>query len=401
MADGLHAMADVFKKSTLNGSWDIYEVKSSTGVTDRQLHDVCFQKIAFEHAGYTISRVFIVHVDRTYVGNGAIDPSRLFVTVDVTKDATKLVAEVERGIRSADRILSLTRIPSVEEFPCACSPKDCPCPDFCFPGLPEGSVYFVSRIPLAKAPALYAGGCRLVEDIPDGTRLSARQLLQVAAAKHGTPIIDRPAIQAMLGALPYPLYFLDYETFSSIVPPFAGFGPNERMPFQYSLHVLRTPTSEPEHFEYLARAYCNTIPGVVAALRSHIGDTGTVIAWNKQFEMGCNNGMGRLHPEGAPFLTAINQRMFDLMDVFDKQLYVDARFNGSCSIKEVLPVLVPSLSYKSLTIQEGNSASLGWYRMFDPSVTSEERATTETNLREYCKLDTFAMVEIFRCLRGL
>ena len=86
------------------------------------------------------------------------------------------------------------------------------------------------------------------------------------------------------------------------------------------------------------------------------------------------------------------------MDVFEKQLYVDARFNGSSSIKEVLPVLVPSLSYKNLTIQEGNSASLGWYRMFDASVTTEERMTTDRNLREYCKLDTFAMVEIFRYL---
>ena len=211
--------------------------------------------------------------------------------------------------------------------------------------------------------------------------------------------MDQPAIQAMLGTLTYPLYFLDYETFSSIVPPFTGFGPNEKMPFQYSLHVLRTPSSEPEHFEYLAPAYCNTMPGVIASLRGHISDGGTVIAWNKKFEMSCNRNMGRLSPNDETFLAALNERMFDLMDVFDKQLYVDARFNGSCSIKEVLPVLVPSLSYKNLPIQEGNGASLAWYRMFDASVTSDERATTETNLRAYCKLDTFAMVEIFRYLR--
>jgi hypothetical protein len=173
------------------------------------------------------------------------------------------------------------------------------------------------------------------------------------------------------------------------------------MPFQYSLHVLRTPDAEPEHYEYLAPAYCDTIPGVIAALRSHIGDGGTVISWNKKFEMSCNISMGRLSPKDAPFLASLNDRMFDLMDVFDKQLYVDTRFNGSCSIKEVLPVLVPSLSYKHLTIQEGNSASLAWYRMFDLSVTNEERTNTETNLREYCKLDTFAMVEIFRYLRAL
>ena len=104
MVDGLHAMADVFKKSPVNGSWDIYEVKSSTGVTDRQLHDVCFQKIAFERSGYTIGRVLIVHIDLAYVGNGDVDPSRLFVTVDVTRDVTKLFAVIRYNYRlSIDR----------------------------------------------------------------------------------------------------------------------------------------------------------------------------------------------------------------------------------------------------------------------------------------------------------
>ncbi len=111
--------------------------------------------------------------------------------------------------------------------------------------------------------------------------------------------------------------------------------------------------------------------------------------------------MARLHPTAEPFLAALNARVFDLKDVFSKQLYVDGRFNGSCSTKDVLPALVPHLSYKNLAIQEGNSASLGWYRMFDPQLTSEERATTETNLRAYCKLDTLAMVEIFRYLLAL
>ena len=401
MVEGLHAMADVLKKRATNGSFDLYEVKGSTEVKERHLHDVCFQKIAFERAGYAIDRVNIVHIDRTYVGNGTIDPSRFFITRDVTDDAMKIATDVEDGIRKAERILGLADVPTLEEFPCTCSPKDCPCRTHCFPGLPDGSVYFVSRLSLAKARALYTDGHRTVRDIPDDARLTERQRLQVRAAKQNAPIIDRPAIQAMLGALTYPLYFLDYETFSAIIPPFSGFGPNEKMPFQYSLHVLRTPAAEPEHVEYLAPAYCDTIPGVIAALRTHIRDGGTVVVWNKKFEMGCNGNMGRLSPKDAPFLTALNGRIFDLMEVFDKQHYVDARFNGSCSIKEVLPVLVPSLSYKNLTIQEGNSASLAWYRMFAPSVTSEERATTERNLREYCKLDTFAMVEIFRYLLTL
>jgi hypothetical protein len=39
--------------------------------------------------------------------------------------------------------------------------------------------------------------------------------------------------------------------------------------------------------------------------------------------------------------------------------------------------------------------------MFDPKVTSEERVSTERNLRAYCELDTLAMVEIYRYLAAL
>ena len=38
-------------------------------------------------------------------------------------------------------------------------------------------------------------------------------------------------------------------------------------------------------------------------------------------------------------------------------MYDDPRFNGSASIKQVLPVLCPELSYKELDIQEGGSAT--------------------------------------------
>ncbi len=401
MADDLHAMADVLKKSPRNGSWDIYEVKAAGEVKERHLHDVCFQKIAFERAGYMIDRVFIVHINREYARNGEIDPSRLLVTNDVTGAARDLVKDVESGIEKARRLLTLPDVPPIDEFPCSCSPKDCPSLNHCYPDLPPNSVYYVSRLQLAKARALYADGYRTVRDIPDTAKLSARQRLQVTATRQGVPIIDRPAIRAMLGALTYPLYFLDYETFATIVPQFAGYCPNEAMPFQYSLHVLRSATSEPEHYEYLAPAYCDTTPGVVESLQRDIGDGGTIITWNKSFEMGCHTRMARLQPTAAAFLASLNARVFDLKDVFSKQLYVDGQFNGSCSIKDVFPVLVPHLSYKNLAIQEGNSASLEWYRMFDPKVTREERATTEANLQAYCELDTLAMVEIFRCLRAL
>src|SRR5690606_23940064 len=95
------------------------------------------------------------------------------------------------------------------------------------------------------------------------------------------------------------------------------------------------------------------VPEILRTLRAELPDKGTVVVWNKGFEMGRNEEMAALVPDYAAFLQSLNARVFDLMDVFRKQYYVHPDFRGSSSIKKVLPVLVPSLSYKDLVIQEG------------------------------------------------
>ncbi len=401
LGDDLLAMADILRFDPAREVWDIFEVKSTTQVKNEHVHDVAFQKLAFERAGYTIGNSAVIHINRDYVRNGSLDVSAFLTIEDVSEPVSEIADTVEAGTMFAKTILALTEEPPLTKFPCHCSPKDCPCPLHCFPGLPPQSVFYLRGITTKKARSLYESGIRNIVEIPEGTRLNKTQEKQVLATKQGAPIIDRDAIAKTLESLTYPLYFFDYETFSSAIPPFENFKPGQVMPFQYSLHILRSPDAELEHVEHLAPAYGNTIPDLIAALRSHIGENGTIIVWNKGFEMGCNDEMGLLYPTDAPFLKSVNDRIFDLMEIFTKQYYVDAQFNGSCSIKKVLPVLVPALSHKDLDISEGMAASLSWYRMFDSRKSVEERERTRQNLLEYCKLDTFAMVEIFRYLKNL
>ena len=72
---------------------------------------------------------------------------------------------------------------------------------------------------------------------------------------------------------------------------------------------------------------------------------------------------------------------------------------GKTSIKKVLPVLVPSLSYKDLGIAEGLTATIKWFRAATWTTMSDtERLQIFNDLTEYCELDTLAMVEIFNAL---
>ena len=88
--------------------------------------------------------------------------------------------------------------------------------------------------------------------------------------------------------------------------------------------------------------------------------------------------------------------MFDLMEIVSKGYYLHPDFLGSWSIKNVLPVMEPEFSYKSLAINKGDQAMIEWYEMVNDE-ESKKGAVSEA-LLQYCGLDTLAMVKVWERL---
>jgi hypothetical protein len=74
--------------------------------------------------------------------------------------------------------------------------------------------------------------------------------------------------------------------------------------------------------------------------------------------------------------------------------------SGSYSLKEVLPALVPELSYEGMDISDGGMASLSYMRICETE-DADERESLRRALLEYCKLDTLGMVKILEKLRDI
>ena len=70
-------------------------------------------------------------------------------------------------------------------------------------------------------------------------------------------------------------------------------------------------------------------------------------------------------------------------------------------IKKLLPILIPELSYRELEISGGTQAMTMWGKMLEGTYMIESSAQIQKDLLEYCKLDTYAMVEIYRFLTKL
>jgi len=122
--------------------------------------------------------------------------------------------------------------------------------------------------------------------------------------------------------------------------------------------------------------------------------------YNIGFEKGKIEDLSETFPEHSIELQKIISRLKDLMEPFQKKWYYTPKMRGSYSIKQVLPALVPELSYNDLEINEGGNASNTFLSMVNGTF-KENESQTRKSLLEYCKMDTYAMVKIVEKLNEI
>ena len=218
------------------------------------------------------------------------------------------------------------------------------------------------------------------------------------AMRSGEQKINQEEIDSFLKGLEYPLHFFDYETMMGVIPAFDGYRPYQQVPFQYSLHILPEPGAELIHKEYLHTDNSDPVPTLLEHLERDFGPKGSVISWFMTFEKSRNTEMAKMYPKYETFLSGLNDRMIDLMIPFSNGWFVDKNFFGSASIKAVLPVLLPELSYKALAISGGADAQRLWMETVLKGLNPEKKEKIMADLRKYCTLDTYAMYAIYKYL---
>lgn len=358
VAGELTCRADILKKD--GDGWTINEVKAATRVKKEYPYDVAFQRICFEKAGIKVGSTNLIHINNQYIRKGEVDPEKLFISEDIIDAVSEKMLEVKQLIPLALDILKRREAPDEKMLASCPSPRTC-----------------------------------------EYLKIYLEYIGQKAEMQKIEEVTDTAGIRKRLAELEYPLYFLDYETYGSAIPPFDGTRPYQNIPFQYSLLVQEKQDADSKHMEFLTQRFENPVPNLLMQLKRDLGPEGSVVVWNESFEKGCNEEMARMEPGFADFLESVNDRIFDLMVIFKfkNQLYVRSKFEKSASLKKVLPVMCPELSYESLTIQEGGEASSYWPILTDSKTSEDAKNKLAKDMLEYCKRDTEAMVCILGRLR--
>lgn len=406
----LTCIFDVLEKD--GDGYNLYEIKATTKVKAEHYWDLAFQKKVLEDSGLNINKVGVVYVNNEYVFDGKeINPEELVKIEDITEEVIQKKDEVNTHIEGAKKIIAMGRnnMPSFSFFDLG--PIGTRSEWFeVYKNVnivKDDSILYITRLSKNQFDLLTNLGVESQKDISDTLiedevlKFNEKQKKQILSAKNENPLIDSEKVIEFLETFEYPIQFLDYETYSTSVPKFKGTKPYQQIPVQYSLHILNEDGSL-EHKEYLHEGIGDPFEAMCNHLKNDVMPKGTILTWNARFEKACNELLGECYLPEAEFCKSTNERIEDLMQPFADRDYVDFNFLGSASIKKVLPVLVPELSYKELEIQEGGTAQYLWGEVFmKKNIDEDKKRKTAKSLKEYCKLDTLAMVEIYKKLKNI
>jgi uncharacterized protein DUF2779 len=280
---------------------------------------------------------------------------------------------------------------------------------------------------------------RLVKKDGDiGTR-NRRQVIQIEHTRHGTSWLS-DELAAGLARYPYPLRFIDFETSALAVPYHVNMHPYETVAFQWSCHTVAAPGAKPVHEEWI-----NTVdffPNLEFArtLRECVGIDGTTFMWAPHestvlraiARLAAGRGTldsgladwildlagrrdespGRLvdmnaMAVGGYFHPAMGKRTsikYVLAAVWgaDPELRVDfpeyVRHDGERLLGpyDALPPI--RIADTDVVVTEGTGAMLAYQEMLygESRVDQDAKARYRDLLRQYCRLDTAAMLMIWQ-----
>ena len=385
---------DILEKGS--NSWKIIEVKASNKVKKEHLPDLAIQKHVLTEYGIPISGTQLMHTNRECVYP---DLSNLFTIEDVTDRVNQQMDDVPNNIEAFKTILDEDVEPNVSIGEQCDKPHRCPFKEYCWRGVPKCcSIFTIPQLGWDKKTELVERDILGIHDLPDDfrrTELTENQRDYVNIVLNNQPEIDNEAIRNKLSELKYPIHFFDFETSNPAVPRFEGLRSYQQFPFQYSCHILKSDGSL-THREYLHTDTTDPRLPLLESLLNHISDVGSVVVYSASFERRVLEDLAQFFPEHSTALQSIISRLWDQLVIF-RHHYKHPEFYGSNSLKAVLPVLVPCLSYEDLDIQEGNDAQAVWNIMIK-TTNEEARDNMINNLKAYCKMDTLATVKIHKAL---
>ena len=394
--DGVRVRVDLLERRG-GGRFALREVKSGTQVRDEHLDDVAVQLFVLRGAGLEVASVELILLDPAFeLGSDGVGPE-LFARHDVTDDALFLLPDVGGEVARL-RAIAAGDEPPRPPGPHCRRPVPCEFLAWCRRGLPEDRLERLPRLRTPVFEALLEQGVQRIREIPGDFPLDPPQQRARSAWRTGREVVD-PSLAERLADTGPPAAYLDFETLAPPLPIFAGMCPYQVIAYQWSLH-RDDGSGRITHADFLPDGSGDPRRAFAESLLRALAKSRDPIHVYSRHEERVLRELSETFPDLADALGELIGRLVDLLPIVRATLY-HTGFEGSFSIKRVVPALVPGFGYGELgAIQDGGAAARAIAELLTRAPEPAWIARTREALCAYCGRDTLALVELHRALRA-
>ncbi len=358
--EGLRIRPDLLLRLP-RGGWRLGRVKATTKLRAIHLQELAIEAWVMEQAGMAPAEIGVLCINRRYRAN---KDEPLLRWVDRSEKVRALARELPEAVALLRSSVTSETAPEEATGRRCRWPRRCP--------------YLAECEPEAE------------RELPSGDGPQARLIRRA---------IETDSLRVLPGLLghlehPGPRFYLDFEAVAPVIPTLPNLKPFTTLPVQFSVH--RQSTEALESRAYLHRDSSDPRPPLAAALLDALEREGPIYVWG-EFEAKVIHKLAAACPELERPLRDLTTRIVDLQALTRSHAYHPG-FQGSWSIKRVLPALVPSQSYADLAVNDGAQAVLVWTRMQHPETPQAESEALAEQLLAYCGMDTLALIHIREAL---
>ncbi|HUQ52019.1 MAG TPA: DUF2779 domain-containing protein, partial [Gammaproteobacteria bacterium] len=271
---GVSARIDVLDRSEPRPK--LIEVKSSARVKEHHLDDCAIQAWALTENGLAPRQIAVATLNTDFVYAGDARYDGLLVETDVTELVQPLVADVAQLVTEARRTLADLDEPAVPVGMQCGAPHTCEFYEHCAPPAGEYPVLGLGGSREKLFELLHAGYSDL-RDVPESELQNDVQRRIWQQSRLRVPYVGAE-LRELVASLPFPRYYLDFETIGPAVPIFAGTRPFEALPFQWSCHVEKSKRSI-EHAEFLELKAEPPMRRLAESLLATLGTRGPILVY--------------------------------------------------------------------------------------------------------------------------
>ncbi len=393
----------------------LYDKYDDTG---KYFYDLAITKFIFDkYKNNKKVHYYLAILNKDYIKDITSNEEKLICFVDANEILNNYTDILNKDYNLICETINQKKLDKMS-YEKACT--DCTYKKICFPKLTEKNAIttlFNSRNIGGKTlKEIINNGIYNIKDIPIDLLTNENQRIQRNCIDSHQEYIDKITIRNLIDNIKYPVYHLDFESFSSPIPRFFGEKPYTQSVFQFSIHCEKEKGKcdmKKDNYYFLPYDFKDHRKELVQEMIKIIdlSKGGTVLVYNKSFEYNRIKELSEIFPQYKNELMEINNHMFDLYDVIRGSgqghiNYYHENMQGSLSIKKVLPQF-SQLSYKELDVQNGNEAVISYVKLKEyesenvqDNMQNIEISEIRKELIEYCGLDTYSMFVILNVLRG-